>query len=50
VNLKLEIDNLNKTYDLKISIDKWDEFIKEMKPVETEQLVLFEPKMKYPAA
>jgi hypothetical protein len=50
LKIKEELDKINENYNLNIRLDKWDDYMREMKPVEIEQLVLFEPKEKYPAA
>ena len=48
LNIKEEIDELNRKYNLNVQLDKWDEYINEMKPLQIGQMVLFEPKEKYP--
>jgi hypothetical protein len=50
LKIKEELDKINENYNLNIRLNKWDDYMREMKPVEIEQLVLFEPKEKYPAA
>lgn len=52
LKIKDELDKLNNNYNLNIQLDKWNEYIKKMKPqqselAQTRQLTLFEPKVKY---
>lgn len=45
--IKDELDKINKLYDLNIKLDNWDEFIKTMRPVSSNQLTLLEPETNY---
>ena len=47
LKIKDELDEINERYNLNIKLDKWDEFIKAMKPVHSQQLTLLEPVVKY---
>lgn len=47
VKIRNELDQINKLYNLNIKPDNWDEFIKSMRPVSSNQLTLLEPKVNY---
>lgn len=47
VRMKSELDKINKQFKLNIKLDKLDEFIKTMKPVNSKQLSLLEQEVKY---
>ena len=42
-----ELDTINEKFNLNIRLDKWDEYIKTMKPIQVTQLTLLEPEVKY---
>ena len=37
LKIKEELDKINENYNLNIRLDKWDDYMREMKPVEIEQ-------------
>ncbi|MBI5214651.1 MAG: hypothetical protein HY960_02755 [Ignavibacteriae bacterium] len=47
VKIQAELDEINKQFKQNIKLDKWDEFIKTMMPVHSQQLILLEPEVKY---
>ena len=42
-----ELEEINKIYRMNVSLDRWDEYIKLMKPIHSKQLSLLEPVVKY---
>jgi len=45
--MQSELNKINKQFKLNIKLDKFNEFIKAMKPVNSQQLTLLEPEVKY---
>lgn len=39
--VKIELDRLNRVYDLKLTLNLWDSFMNEMKPVSNGQIAMF---------
>ena len=47
LKIRDELDRINKLYNLDIKLDSWDEFIKTMRPISSNQLTLLEPEVNY---
>jgi hypothetical protein len=47
LKMKDELEKINEQYNLNVKLEKWNEFIKVMKPIPSLQLALFEPDVKY---
>ena len=47
LKMKDELEKINEQYNLNVKLEKWNEFIKVMEPIPSNQLTLLEPVVKY---
>ncbi len=47
LKIQEELDAINEQFSLNIKLDKWNEFIETMVPINSKQLTLLEPEVKY---